>query len=1226
MADAYKGLTVRLGVDTTSLSSGLRKVRSEMSGVTTDLKRIERALKIDPGNTKLLAQQQADYRAAIKSTERQLELLRQAEEQLENTQGPMTPEQQAQWTRLQSEIVMTEQRLQGYRQALLDSVVQQNAAESSLGRLGNALTSNAEKFNAAGRAMQTVGRGLTTGVTVPVIAAGAATIKAATDIDSSLTSVKKTVDGTAEQYEELKQKAVEFSQTNAVSASQILDIQALGAQLGFAIDELDEFSRVVSGLDIATNMDAETAATEMAQFANITKMAHGEVSNYGSAIVGLGNSFATTESDISSMAMRLAAAGTQVGMSQADILGLATALSSMGVEAEAGGTAISTIMSQIDKDIATCSDSVETWASAAGMSAQQFADAWKGDPVQALSALFSGMEAATEEGGNMSVMLEELGIDAVRQTDVMKRLAGNSEFVAKAVATANEEWSANTALSKEVENRNESLAAKFQILKNRVVAVADDIGGELADALLEAIDAAEPLIEAIEDGAKAFSEMDDEQQRVVLTAVALAAALGPVLNVSGKMLTMAEGIGKACKSLAEKIATAKLAFSGLSAQAKGATASLEAQTAATKAASAAMTAAKAAAGTLAVALAAILVAKMVEDWQRYSDRLKTAKGATDGVREAISAMNGEVKASSPAVEAASSSLADYTQAAYDAMQQQADLASSMKESWEEIGAQKSILSDAMSVIEQYAGQSGLTAEQQAELYAAVSNVNDVCGTNYSVIDAANGILSESTDAIRANTDAWIANAEAQAAQEQLVELKKQQITLEQQQSEIMDEISSKTERLNELNSKSTRLTNEETIERARLSNEIAEAKNAYDDLGKSIDSNARSQDALVGKVSESQQALQSTTSAIAECINGNEALSSAVQAAGVDVESLSAKLSELGFSTSDLAGLTSEQMAALVSCYDGSAADIIAVCDQLGISVPEKMRQSVEGAASAVSDATPQVTGSVIQMKDGVVYALEPMTGQFVAIGASAASGLASSVAAGAPSAGSAGGSLKDSAVSGANPMIASLGSIGTSGGKGLATSLSATSGQARNASSSVASAAEGPMSSVSASTWTYGNHAGNNFASGISAAVGAAMSAASNLAQSVKNILGHTVPKEGPLRNGGKGEKEWGQHTVQNYIDGIRSQLPELRKASEEVASVTSMGFVAPGGGNIGLQMPNRAAGSYASIVNSSSTRTEVHNHYTVGSVSLTEGTTEAAAVRAVVEYAARARAAYES
>lgn len=434
----------------------------------------------------------------------------------------------------------------------------------------------AAKWAGYSSTLSSVGSKMTTGITLPIAAAGAATMAAAIDIDTALTGVRKTVDGTEEQYEALKQAAIDFSQTNAVPASQILDIQALGAQLGFAIDELGEFGEVVSGLDIATNMDAETAATEMAQFANITKMSHEEIRNYGSAIVGLGNNYATTESDISSMAMRIAAAGTQVHMSEADILGLATALSSMGVEAEAGGTAISTIMAQIDKDIALNAESVETWASTAGMSAQEFADAWRTDPVQALAALLSNMEAATAEGGNMSVMLEELGIDSIRQTDVMKRLAGNSQFVADAVATANGEWSKNTALQAEVDNRNQSLAARLEIVKNRAIAMAEQFGGPLADALLDSVEAAEPLIEALADGAQAFADMDEEQQRAIIGMVAAVAAMGPIVSVGGKVAGVVssgyEAYGKATAGLAKfstKSKGAAVAAKGLNAAMTG---------------------------------------------------------------------------------------------------------------------------------------------------------------------------------------------------------------------------------------------------------------------------------------------------------------------------------------------------------------------------------------------------------------------------------------------------------------------------------------------------------------------------------------------------------------------------------------------------------------------------------------------------------------------------------
>ena len=363
------------------------------------------------------------------------------------------------------------------------------------------------------------------------------------------------MDGTEEQYQELKLAAIEFSETNAVKASQILDIQALGAQLGFAIDELDEFARVTSGLDIATNMDADTAATEMAQFANITEMAHDKVSNYGSAIVDLGNNYATTEADISSMAMRLAASGTQVGMSQADILGLATALTSMGMAAEAGGSAMSTIMARIDKDVARSSDGLETWAAAAKMSAAEFSEAWKADPVKALSAVVSGLDEATQSGGNMSLMLEELGVTELRQTDALKRLAGNSAFLASAVDTANAAWEENTALQAEVDNRNASLASRMEILQNRVMAIAEEIGTPLVNALLDALEAGEPLLEFVGSAAHAFNDMDEGQQRVILGLVGAAAAFPPLMIAGGKYLQLVGSTTKAVGAKARAMGT-----------------------------------------------------------------------------------------------------------------------------------------------------------------------------------------------------------------------------------------------------------------------------------------------------------------------------------------------------------------------------------------------------------------------------------------------------------------------------------------------------------------------------------------------------------------------------------------------------------------------------------------------------------------------------------------------
>lgn len=160
MAIEYKGLTIRLGADTTELNSAIRSAKKEMSGVPTELKKIERALKLDPGNVKLLSQQQADYRKAISSTEKQLEALRAAEQQI-GREG-MSDEQ---WVKLQSDIAMCEQRLDGYRGALADSIVKQNAMESSLGKAGARLQAFGEKAAPVGQKIEKIGGALMRTVT-----------------------------------------------------------------------------------------------------------------------------------------------------------------------------------------------------------------------------------------------------------------------------------------------------------------------------------------------------------------------------------------------------------------------------------------------------------------------------------------------------------------------------------------------------------------------------------------------------------------------------------------------------------------------------------------------------------------------------------------------------------------------------------------------------------------------------------------------------------------------------------------------------------------------------------------------------------------------------------------------------------------------------------------------------------------------------------------------------
>ena len=177
----------------------------------------------------------------------------------------------------------------------------------------------------------------------------------------------------------------------ATSADDIAEVVAIAGQLGIGTDYLTEFARTMIDLGNSTDIVASEAATTLAKFANITGMDQSLFGNLGSTLVQLGNNFATTESSIMMMSMRLAAAGTQVGLSEAQILGFATALSSVGIEAEMGGSAFSKALVKMEVAAATGGEALEDFAAVSGMTAQQFKALWDADPAAAFQAFIVGL-------------------------------------------------------------------------------------------------------------------------------------------------------------------------------------------------------------------------------------------------------------------------------------------------------------------------------------------------------------------------------------------------------------------------------------------------------------------------------------------------------------------------------------------------------------------------------------------------------------------------------------------------------------------------------------------------------------------------------------------------------------------------------------------------------------------------------------------------------------------
>lgn len=372
---------------------------------------------------------------------------------------------------------------------LVTKIVLKATADGSISKAFSALSKNSDtcisKLSKIGKTASTAFKTVAGAVAAGAVAAG----KAAIDFESAFAGVQKTVEETnTTSYEDLSKGIRNLAKTTPAAATEIAEVAAAAGQLGIKADDVLSFSKTMIDLGESTNLTSDEAATSIAKLFNITGTSMNQVSNFGATLVALGNNAATTESDILAMTMRLAGSGKLIGLTEQQTLALATSLSSVGIEAEAGGTAMSNTMTMIDKAVATNSEELAIWAKTAGMSAKEFKVAWKNDAYGSLQQVMQGMAKTTSEGGNLNLLLEELGINGIRQGDTLKRLANATSLMGDMTNLANKSWEENAALSKEANTRYATTAARIQILRNKINDVSITVGTAMLPVINKIID------------------------------------------------------------------------------------------------------------------------------------------------------------------------------------------------------------------------------------------------------------------------------------------------------------------------------------------------------------------------------------------------------------------------------------------------------------------------------------------------------------------------------------------------------------------------------------------------------------------------------------------------------------------------------------------------------------------------------------------------------------------
>lgn len=611
-----------------------------------------------------------------------------------------------------------------------------------------------------------IGSSLSAVLTPAMQQLASAGMESAANIDAAYRDMRKTVQGSEADFDRLKQAAMDFSSQNLTSAEQMLQIQAIGGELGIATENLQVFSETVSNLSIATNLGAEDAATALGTLSNIMNdLDANTMPRFSDALVRLGNNGASTEVQIVEIAKRIGSMGSIVGLTTPQILAWASTIASTGQKSEAAGTAISRTMSDIENAVAGGGDSLQKFADIAGVSADEFSEMWKTGPSDALKAFIEGLNRIEGEGGSAVQALQELDIEYVRQKQgiqgLMQSIGGLNDNLAMSNDAWNgvtDQWGAAGDAAREAEAKNEGLSGSLARLVNN----AKNVGSEVGDAIAPAVD---DLADGAADLAKAFAETDDSFKVFVASLVAGGMAIGPAIGA-------AKGLGKAYGSVLDIFSTGKSVLTHTMSKMSQFADSMSAAGGAVKylksgfggllttgkLLAASMTALKLGAVALAVGGIAAMVSQSEEakrKQEELAESLRTsdeimgeAKGAAGQLAESI----GEI---APDVDGVVESMSKLNQEAGELLTETFTKTAS-------VDAYVGTISELMN-------QSGLTATQQEKLKLAVEGYNEATGENLSVQDAVNGKIQDSsgkllenTSQLKANADAWKRNAEAQA--------------------------------------------------------------------------------------------------------------------------------------------------------------------------------------------------------------------------------------------------------------------------------------------------------------------------------------------------------------------------------------------------------------------------------------------------------------------------------
>ena len=534
MAGRIQGITVEIGGDTTKLQTALKGVNTEIRNTQSQLRDVDKLLKLDPGNTELLAQKHRLLGDAVKETKEKLETLKMAAEQAEQAlkDGTIT---QDQYDGLQREIVETEQKLK----ALEEQARQSGTALQEIAAKG-------EKLKTVGDNVTNVGKKFMP-VTLGVVGLGTAAVKTAADFDSAMSKVAAVSGATGSDLEALRDKAREMGEKTKFSASEAAEAMNYMAMAGWKTEDmLSGIEGVMnlaaaSGEDLATTSDIVTdaltafglTAKDSGHFADILAAAS---SNANTNVSMMGETF-----------KYCAPIAGALGFSAEDTAEAIGLMANAGIKGSQAGTALRTIMNNLSGEVKICGSSIGEVTVATTNADGSMRDL--SDILADCRTAFSGLSesekaAAAESLVGKNAMSGFLALMNAGEADINKLSSAIDNCDGSAASMA--------------ENMNDNLAGQLQILKSQLEELAISFGELLMPAIRTIVGWIQKFVDWL-------NSMDEGTRKVIVTIALVAAAIGPILIIVGKVISAVGTIMTLVPKLAGVINAAKGVFAAFNA-------------------------------------------------------------------------------------------------------------------------------------------------------------------------------------------------------------------------------------------------------------------------------------------------------------------------------------------------------------------------------------------------------------------------------------------------------------------------------------------------------------------------------------------------------------------------------------------------------------------------------------------------------------------------------------